>query len=143
MGTRRHFLQRTLAAGAGLSVGFPTLANQGAELSADGDFLTDRGNLSSLSIAAGAAKPPQSVTTVVGALKVHIPLSGLVDLSKVKVQLDKREQTLAKSISGKEGRLANADYVARAPADQVAETKLLLERERAELANVRETLATL
>ena len=36
MGTRRHFLQRTIAAGAGLSVGFPTLANQGAELPADG-----------------------------------------------------------------------------------------------------------
>jgi valyl-tRNA synthetase len=112
-------------------------------LLADGEFLTDRGNLSALAISAGAAKPPQSVTTVVGALKVHIPLSGLADLGKVKAQLEKREQALAKSISGKEGRLGNADYVARAPADQVAETKAMLERERAELANVRETLATL
>ena len=114
-----------------------------AELSADADFLTDRGNLAALVISAGAAKPPQSVTTVVGALKVHIPLSGLVDLSKVKTQLEKRAQTLAKSIAGKEGRLGNADYVARAPAEQVAETKQMLESERTELANVKETLATL
>ncbi len=113
------------------------------ELTADAEFLTDRGNLSTLSILAGATKPPQSVTTVVGALKVHIPLSGLVDLSKVKVQLSKREQTLTKAISGKEGRLGNADYLARAPAEQVAETKAMLEAERAELANVRETLTTL
>ena len=113
------------------------------ELQADSAFLIDRGNLSALTIVAGVAKPPQSVTTVVGALKVHIPLSGLVDLSKVKIQLQKREQTLAKSISGKEGRLANADYVARAPAEQVVETKALLASEQAELANVRDTLATL
>ena len=80
---------------------------------------------------------------MVGALKVHIPLSGLVDLAKLKGQLEKRGQTLAKSISGKEGRLGNADYVARAPAEQVAETKAMLEKERAELANITETLATL
>ncbi len=114
-----------------------------AELQADAEFLTDRGNLSTLSISAGAAKPPQSVTTVVGALKVHIPLSGLVDLAKLKSQLEKRGQTLVKSIGGKEGRLGNADYIARAPAEQVAETKAMLEKERAELANITETLATL
>jgi valyl-tRNA synthetase len=118
-------------------------AVKAGSMAADRDFLLDRGNLSSLDIAAAAAKPAQSVTTVVGALKVHIPLSGLVDLGKLKGQLEKRDQTLAKSISGKQGRLGNADYVARAPAEQVAETKMMLEREQAELANVRETLATL
>ena len=127
----------------GIAVAAIVVAPDAASLQADGAFLSDRGNLSNLTIASDAAKPAQSVTTVVGALKVHIPLSGLVDLGKVKTQLEKREQTLAKSISGKDARLANADYVARAPVEQVAETKLLLERERAELANVRETLATL
>jgi valyl-tRNA synthetase len=114
-----------------------------AGLAGDSDFLTDRGNLSALSVAPGAAKPPQSVTTVVGTLKVHIPLSGLVDLGKLKAQLEKRQQALAKSIAGKEGRLGNADYIARAPAEQVAETRAMLEAERAELANIGETLATL
>jgi valyl-tRNA synthetase len=127
----------------GIAVAAIVVAPDAAALQADAAFLSDRGNLASLTIASDAAKPAQSVTTVVGALKVHIPLSGLVDLGKVRTQLEKREQTLAKSISGKDARLANADYVARAPVEQVAETRLLLERERAELANVRETLATL
>ena len=127
----------------GVAVAAVVDAPDAATLQMDGEFLTDRGNLSALTIASGVAKPPQSVTTVVGALKVHIPLSGLVDLTKVKVQLEKRGQVLAKSISGKEARLGNADYVARAPAEQVAETKLLLVSERAELTNVNETLATL
>ncbi len=113
------------------------------EINVDQDFLCDRGNLSSLTIAANAAKPAQSVTTVVGALKVHIPLSGLVDLAKLKEQLSKRAGALEKSISGKQGRLANADYIARAPAQQVTETKDLLAKEEVELTNLHDTLATL
>jgi valyl-tRNA synthetase len=50
---------------------------------------------------------------------------------------------LEKSISGKQGRLANADYLARAPEQQVAETRELLAKEEIELANLRETLAGL
>jgi valyl-tRNA synthetase len=114
-----------------------------AALDADAAFLADRANLSSLAITAGAAKPPQSVTTVVGTMRVHIPLSGLVDLAKLAAQLAKRGQALERSITGKDGRLANADYLARAPAEQVAQTRALLESERSELAHLRETIATL
>ncbi|MEK7414182.1 MAG: hypothetical protein AAB263_12780, partial [Planctomycetota bacterium] len=106
-------------------------------------FLIDRANLSELTIAANATKPAQSVTTVVGASKVHIPVSGLADLGKLKAQLEKRAATLEKSIAGKQSKLGNADYIARAPAEQVAETKGLLATEQVELANVRETIAGL
>jgi valyl-tRNA synthetase len=107
------------------------------------DFLINRGNLTALVCAAGTAKPPASVTTVVGGIKVHIPLAGQVDLAKLKDQLTRRAAALDKSISGKQGRLGNADYVARAPAAQVEETKALLAAEQVELANIRETLAGL
>jgi valyl-tRNA synthetase len=112
-------------------------------LETDRDFLVDRANLTALAVGTQAAKPPQSVTTVVGALKVHIPLSGLVDLGKLKDQLGKRAIAVEKSIAGKQGRLGNADYIARAPAQQVAETKDLLAKEEVELANLKETLASL
>ncbi len=112
-------------------------------LQVDCDFMTNRANASTLVVAAKATKPAQSVTTVVGALKVYIPLSGLVDLAKLKEQLTKRAAALEKSITGKEGRLANADYVARAPEQQVAETRAMLATEIIELANIRETLGDL
>jgi valyl-tRNA synthetase len=114
-----------------------------AALEQDRAFLIDRGNLSACTVGAGAAKPAGSVTTVVGALKVHIPLNGLVDLAKLKDQLAKRAATLEKSIAGKQGRLGNADYVARAPAAQVAETRDLMAKEQVELGNLRDTLAGL
>ena len=116
---------------------------QAKALDADRDFLIDRANLASLKIAANVAKPQSSITTVVGAFKVHFPFAGLVDLGKLKDQLGKRAATLEKAIAGKQGRLGNADYVARAPAAQVEETSALLAQEMAELANLRETLAGL
>ncbi len=112
-------------------------------LDANRDFVINRANLSSLVIAASGAKPPASVSTAVGGVKIHIPVEGLADLAKLKDQLSKRAIALEKSIIGKEGRLANPDYAARAPAAQVAETKDLLAKERIELVNLRETIAGL
>ncbi len=124
-----------------------TIATPGAAraqaLDGERAFLIDRANLSGLVIAAGAAKPAGAVTTVVGELKIHVPLAGVVDLAKLKDQLAKRSAATEKSIAGKEGRLGNADYIARAPAQQVEETRELLAKERVELGNLRETLAGL
>ena len=134
----------SLADGVALAATVATMdAGKAAALGADGEFISDRANLSALAIAANAAKPAQSVTTVVGALKVHIPLSGLVDLGKLKDQLGKRAIAVEKSISGKQGRLSNADYIARAPAQQVIETREMLAKEEVELANLKDTLAGL
>ena len=116
---------------------------QTISLTANHDFISNRANLSALSIALGAAKPAASVTTVVGNLKLHIPLSGMVDLAKLKDQLIKRVAVLEKSIAGKQSRLSNPDYAARAPAAQVAETNALLAKEQVELDHLRETIAGL
>jgi valyl-tRNA synthetase len=134
----------SLADGVALAATLATLdVDKAHKLDANREFMIDRANLSALTIAANAAKPPQSVTTVVGALKVHIPLSGLVDLGKLKDQLSKREIGVEKSIAGKQARLTNADYIARAPAQQVTDTRELLAKEEIELANLKETLAGL
>ncbi len=118
---------------------------QAARIRGNADFFTDRANLlpGGLTIGVGPAKPPASVTAVVGACKVHVPLSGMVDLGKLRDQLGKRALQLEKSISGKQGRLDSADYLARAPAAQVAETRALLAGEEVELANLRESVAGL
>ena len=114
-----------------------------ALLDTNREFVINRANLSALTIAASGAKPAASVSTAVGGVKIHIPVTGLADLGKLKDQLGKRVVALDKSIQGKEGRLNNADYIARAPAAQVEETRELMTRERVELANLRETIAGL
>ncbi|MBA2480400.1 MAG: valine--tRNA ligase [Planctomycetes bacterium] len=115
-------------------------AQRVAHLSAHRDFLIDRGNLEGLTIAASAAKPATSVTEVVGDLKVHVALSGVIDLEKFKANITRQIAAKEKSIAGKRGRLDNAEYVRGAPPDQVQATRELLAREEVELANLRETL---
>ena len=112
-------------------------------LDANREFVINRANLSALVIATAGSKPAASVSTAVGGVKIHIPVSGIADLAKLTDQLTRRAATLEKSISGKQGRLGNADYIARAPATQVVETRELMAKEELELLNVRETLAGL
>ena len=114
-----------------------------ALLDANRDFVMNRANLSELNLAVSGVKPAASVSTAVGGVKIHIPVTGLADLGKLKGQLGKRAEGLAKAIAGKESRLANADFLARAPDAQVRETRELLAKEQAELANLEETIAGL
>jgi valyl-tRNA synthetase len=131
-----------LADGVALGV---TLAagDQAADLERDRAFISDRANLDRLDIIAGGARPDGTITAVVGALRLHVSVQGSVDQTKLREILVRRQQALVTAIKGKEGRLGNADYVAKAPPAQVEETRLLLARERAELAGIGETLAGL
>ncbi len=118
-------------------------ATRAQGLSSHRDFLIDRGNLLGIEIGAGLAKPATSVTEVIGDLKLHVALSGVIDLEKLKANMVKQIAGKEKSISGKQGRLANADYIRAAPPEQVADTRGLLAKEQVELANLKETLAGL
>ena len=61
-------------------------------------------------------------------------------LGKLRDQLHKRSAQLEKSIAGKASRLTSADYIARAPAAQVEETRQMQAKEQAEVDTIRETL---
>ncbi len=70
---------------------------------------------------------PQAAVTLLGDLRILLPMAGLIDkqaeLARVGKELEKRGAELARV----EGKLANSNFVDRAPADVVAR-----ERERAE-----------
>jgi valyl-tRNA synthetase len=114
-----------------------------AQLTAHREFLIDRANLSSLTIGTDLKPERGNLTEVVGSLKLHVALAGIVDIAKFTASLEKQLAAKRKSISGKEGRLSNAAYVASAPAAQVEETRALLAKERVEVGNLEQTLAGL
>ncbi|MCS6969989.1 MAG: valine--tRNA ligase [Planctomycetes bacterium] len=118
-------------------------APDAALIDAERAFVCDRAHLAELTVAEQLAKPPQAITTVVGSARIHIPVAGLVDLGKLRAQLMRKAEQLAASIAGKTAKLANPDYVQRAPEAQVTETRTLLAAEQAELATIREALADL
>ncbi|HUH56769.1 MAG TPA: valine--tRNA ligase, partial [Rhodanobacter sp.] len=73
-------------------------------------------------IEAGADEPA-SAAAVVGALRVMIPLAGLIDLAAEKVRLAREISRIEVEIKKCEGKLGNANFVANAPADVVAQER--------------------
>ncbi|PKM16508.1 MAG: valine--tRNA ligase [Gammaproteobacteria bacterium HGW-Gammaproteobacteria-2] len=86
-------------------------------------------------LAAGDEAPPAAAAAL-GDLRILIPLAGLIDVGAERVRLDKEIGRLRAEIAKAEGKLANANFVANAPAAVVAQ-------ERARIADFNASLAGL
>jgi valyl-tRNA synthetase len=87
-------------------------------------------------IAAGAATP-ESALELVGKMKVLVPLGSLIDkkaeLERLQKEIDKVEKEIVKA----KGKLANADFVARAPKSVVDQEQQRVRDFEAALANLK------
>ena len=66
---------------------------------------------------------PAAAAAVVGSLRVMIPLAGLIDLGAEKVRLGKEITRIEVEIKKCEGKLGNANFVANAPVEVVAQER--------------------
>lgn len=87
-------------------------------------------------IAAGAAKPENSVSRVISAIEVYLPLKGLIDVDKEIARLNKELQGLENELVRIEGKLSNAGFIAKAPA-------AVLEQQKVRRAEAMETMAAI
>ncbi len=69
-------------------------------------------------------KPQNAMTTVVNGIEVYLPLKGLIDVEKENARLKKELETLSKEIKRIEGKLGNAGFLAKAPAEVIAKEKI-------------------
>ncbi len=81
-------------------------------------------------------KPPPVAMQIVGDLKLFVPLEGLIDAGAERDRLDKELARRRQDLVRIEGKLGNASFVEKAPAEVVAK-----ERERA--GEIRAAIATL
>ncbi|BFI96786.1 MAG: valine--tRNA ligase [Rhodanobacter sp.] len=85
----------------------------------------------------GAAEPA-AAAAVVGSLRVLIPLAGLIDLGAEQARLAKEIARVAGEIKKCEGKLGNANFVANAPAEVVAQERQRIVDWNTQLAAMRE-----
>ena len=88
-------------------------------------LLTRLARLDTLRWLDSGEEPPESATALLGEMKILIPLAGLIDKDAELARLGKEIERLSRDIERSEGKLANTQYVERAPAEVVAK-----ERER-------------
>jgi valyl-tRNA synthetase len=73
----------------------------------------------------GNTPPPKAAARAVlsGGAQVAVPLEGLVDFAQERARLAREKEKLDKEATKLEAQLGNADFVARAPAEKVAELR--------------------
>ncbi|MCA9783341.1 MAG: valine--tRNA ligase [Candidatus Cloacimonetes bacterium] len=81
----------------------------------------------------GGERPRPAAASVVEGLDVLVPLAGLIDLDKERERLGKERVRLEGFLRSGTAKLANADFVARAP-------EAVIEKERAKLADAQDAL---
>ncbi|NQY98590.1 MAG: valine--tRNA ligase [Henriciella sp.] len=119
----------------------PETANR---LASHGDVIKRLARLEKLEIADAAA--PGSVKTVVDEATVVLEIADLIDASEEVARLDKQLGRLGGEITGLEKRLGNESFVAKAPAEVVAEQRerlVELQGTRDKLSAARDQLAAL
>lgn len=90
----------------------------------------------------GAAEPA-TAAAVVGSLRVLIPLAGLIDLGAEQARLAKEIARIEGEIKKCEGKLGNANFVANAPAEVVAQERQRIVDWNTQLTALREQAAKL
>jgi valyl-tRNA synthetase len=86
---------------------------------------------------------PAAAAAIVGEMRILIPLAGLIDVGAEKIRLAKEIKRIEGEIAKCNGKLANANFVANAPAEVVAQEQQRLKDFATTIAALNEQLARL
>ena len=83
------------------------------------DYYKGLARIENIVIDAGVKRPPMSAATVLPGAEIFIPLEGLIDIDFERNRLSKELANLKTQLEKLSRKLANADFLANAPADVV------------------------
>jgi valyl-tRNA synthetase len=86
-------------------------------------FLTKLAKLSEIRWLEAAEEAPVAATALVGDLEILVPMAGLIDQDAELARLAKEADKLAKELSRLTGKLSNASFIEKAPAEVVAKER--------------------
>jgi len=81
------------------------------------------GKIQKLTVGHDVKKPPLSASGVIPFGEIYIPLSGLIDLESERARLEKELDNQTKYLDRIKKKLANSDFLSRAPADVIEAEK--------------------
>jgi len=106
------------------------------------DLLKSQAGIGEIAIEESLASPPANAAAItVGGAKVYV--LDIIDVEAERARLDKQAETLRKGIRGIEGKLANENFLTKAPADLVQRERDRLGKLQEELAAVEQSLESL
>jgi valyl-tRNA synthetase len=137
LGVRRIRGEMNIAPGKPLSLLLQNGSEQDAALlEVNRHYLSTLGRLEFITWLSPTQEPPESAIALVGEMKLLIPMAGLIDKEAESARLEKEIAKLNKEIEGVEAKLANPNFVDKAPA-------AVVEKERKRIDERRHTLTQL
>ena len=106
-------------------------------------FLEKLAGASEPEITEKATPAANAVTVVTAGARVFMPLGELVDIEKERERLEKEKKAAQKDIDFLSGKLANAGFLAKAPAQQVEAEKAKLAKAQEKMDKINESLSAL
>jgi valyl-tRNA synthetase len=106
-------------------------------------FLQTLANLESISWLNAKDQPPPSATALIGNVKLLIPIKGLIDKNAETTRLKKEMDKITKELERTKTKLANPDYVKKAPADVVNKERSRLNELQLAMNKLNESLRTI
>ncbi|ATG92039.1 valine--tRNA ligase [Methylomonas koyamae] len=142
LGIRRIRGEMNIAPGKPLNVLLQNgSANDQANLKQLESYLLKLGRMESITWLSAGDNAPESAIALVGDMKILIPMAGLIDKDAELARLDKEIQRIEKELPRIEGKLGNAAFVDKAPADVIAKEREKLAGLQSSLANLQEQYA--
>ena len=106
-------------------------------------LITSLANLNNISLGEKIERPSQSSTAVVEGAELFIPLGGLIDIDQEKARMEKRILEINRLLSSINGKLANENFINRAPESVIMKEKSNLNKLTDELEKVKSNLKIL
>ncbi len=103
-------------------------------------YLETVGRMASIEVLADGEAAPEAATELVGNMKILIPMAGLIDKEAEQARLEKEIGKDEKTLAAVEKKLANPDFVHRAPPEVVDKERHKAGELRAKLAQLRAQL---
>ena len=106
-------------------------------------LITSLANLNNISLGEKIERPSQSSTAVVEGAELFVPLGGLIDIDEEKARMEKRILEINRLLSSINGKLANENFINRAPESVIMKEKSNLNKLTDELEKVNSNLKIL
>jgi len=137
LGVRRIRGEMNIAPGKPL----PVLLQNGSDrdqhfLACNQTSLQKLGRLDSITWLKDGDTPPESAIALIGTMKILIPMAGLIDKEAELARLEKEIQKIKNELPRIEGKLSNAAFVDKAPAEVIDKEKIKLADLSAALINL-------
>jgi len=103
-------------------------------------YLLKLGRVESITVLADDEQAPESAISLVGEMKILIPMAGLIDKEAEITRLEKEIQKITKDLPRIEGKLSNPKFIDKAPEAVIAKEKDKLAALRSSLVSLEEQL---